>query len=249
MTRRFEMREIAAPKSAQVSGTQVPYFGGIPQNGDKVDRAVGAVLDTAERVARLHDLGVQQRATQERNRLRDEMDLELQKAAAVQMGSDESLWRKDGSLNQDKYDGIVAKYRERNNAVQPGDFWLGENSARYEGEQKLEHDDIGLRAAKFVGLKTIENTRKVFADNPFPLPPHRHGQAWQKGALPGADEPRQLYRSENRLCGAVSPSLQHRLYGGRHGGQKVAHASVGLHSDTKIRARYAPGARHGACRS
>lgn len=165
MTRRFEMREIAAPKSAQVSGTQVPYFGGIPQNGEVVDRAVGAVLDTAERVARLHDLGVQQRATQERNRLRGEMDLELQKAAAVQMGSDESLWRKDGSLNQDKYDGIVAKYREMNNAVQPGDFWLGENSARYEGEQKLEHDDIGLRAAKFVGLKTIENTRKAFADN------------------------------------------------------------------------------------
>lgn len=165
MTRQFQEYHGAAPQSAQVSGKQVPYFGGIPQNGAAVDQSLGQLAGTAERFAELHDQGVKQRATQERNKLRAEMDTELQQAAALPMGNDESLFRKDGSVNQDRYDGIVSKYREKNDSVQPGDFLLYVNSARYEGEQKMEHDDIGLRAAKFVGLKTIENIRKAFADN------------------------------------------------------------------------------------
>lgn len=153
------------PQSAQVSGKQVPLFAGIPQNGEAVDRAVGAVLGTAERFARLHDLGVQQRATQERKRLRSEMDTELQNSAEVAWGSEESLFRADGTLNQDRYDSIVAKYREKNEQIAPGDFLLYENEARYAGEQAAEHDDIDVRAMQFAGRMALGNIRKAYEDN------------------------------------------------------------------------------------
>lgn len=165
MSRQFQEYNGAVPQSAQVSGKQVPMFAGIPQNGEAVDRAVGAVLGTAERFARLHDLGVQQRATQKRKRLRSEMDTELQNSAEVAWGSEESLFRADGTLNQDRYDSIVAKYREKNEQIAPGDFLLYENEARYAGEQAAEHDDIDVRAMQFAGRMALGNIRKAYEDN------------------------------------------------------------------------------------
>lgn len=165
MTRQFQEYHGAAPQSAQVSGKQVPYFGGIPQNGAAVDRAVGQVFETAERLAQLHDQGVKQRATQERDRLRDEMEVELKESAALAWGGEESLFRKDGSVNQDRQDAIVAKYREKMEQISPGEFLLYENKSRFDDEQAQECNDIGLRAMKFSALQSIQNTRKAFADN------------------------------------------------------------------------------------
>lgn len=165
MSREFQVYNGAAPQSAQVSGRQVPHFGGIPQNGAAVDRAVGQVFETAERLAQLHDQGVKQRATQERDRLRDEMEVELKESAALAWGGEESLFRKDGSVNQDRQDAIVAKYREKMEQISPGEFLLHENKSRFDDEQAQECNDIGLRAMKFSALQSIQNTRDAFEDN------------------------------------------------------------------------------------
>ena len=165
MTRQFQEYHGAAPQSAQVSGRQVPHFGGIPQNGAAVDRAVGQVFETAERLAQLHDQGVKQRATQERDRLRDEMEVEMKESAALAWGGEESLFRKDGSVNQDRQDAIVAKYREKMEQISPGEFLLHENKSRFDDEQAQECNDIGLRAMKFSALQSIQNTRDAFEDN------------------------------------------------------------------------------------
>ena len=165
MTRQFQEYHGAAPQSAQVSGRQVPHFGGIPQNGAAVDRAVGQVFETAERLAQLHDQGVKQRATQERDRLRDEMEVEMKESAALAWGGEESLFRKDGSVNQDRQDAIVAKYREKMEQISPGEFLLYENKSRFDDEQAQECNDIGLRAMKFSALQSIQNTRDAFEDN------------------------------------------------------------------------------------
>lgn len=165
MTRQFQEYHGAAPQSAQVSGKQVPYFGGIPQNGAAVDQALGQLAGTAERFAELHDQGVKQRATQERNKLRAEMDMELADAANQAWGTDESLFRKDGSVNTDRCDAIVAKYRERNQSVSPGDFLLDRNGAQHWHNQELEHEDIGLRVMKFASRQSLENVRTAFEDN------------------------------------------------------------------------------------
>ena len=165
MTRQFQEYHGAAPQSAQVSGKQVPYFGGIPQNGAAVDQALRQLAGTSERFAELHDQGVKQRATQERNRLRAEMDMELADAASQAWGTDESLYRKDGSVNTDRCDAIVAKYRERNQSVSPGDFLLDRNGAQHWHDQELEHEDIGLRVTKFASRQSLENVRTAFEDN------------------------------------------------------------------------------------
>ncbi len=165
MTRQFQEYHGAAPQSAQVSGKQVPYFGGIPQNGAAVDQALGQLAGTAERFAELHDQGVKQRATQERNKLRAEMDTELADAASQAWGTDESLFRKDGSVNKDRCDAIVAKYRERNQSVSPGDFLNDKNGAQHWYDQELEHEDIGLRVMKFASRQSLENVRTAFEDN------------------------------------------------------------------------------------
>ncbi|MBQ6941657.1 MAG: glucosaminidase domain-containing protein [Akkermansia sp.] len=165
MTRQFQEYHGAAPQSAQVSGKQVPYFGGIPQNGAAVDAAIGEVQELGVKIARLHDLGLQQRVTQERERIRTEMDVEMQQAADVAWGSEESLFRKDGSVNSDRYDAIVAKYWEECDRIEPGEFKLGENAVRYAGEQEAMRNDIALGMMKFTALKTLENTRKAFSDN------------------------------------------------------------------------------------
>lgn len=165
MTRQFQEYHGAAPQSAQVSGKQVPYFGGIPQNGAAVDQALGQLAGTAERFAELHDQGVKQRATQERNNLRADLDTELADAASQAWGTDESLFRKDGSVNTDRCDAIVAKYRERNQSVSPGDFLLDRNGAQHWHNQELEHEDIGLRVMKFASRQSLENVRTAFEDN------------------------------------------------------------------------------------
>ncbi len=165
MTRQFQEYHGAAPQSAQVSGMQVPYFGGIPQNGAAVDQALGQLAGTAERFAELHDQGVKQRATQERNKLRAEMDTELADAANQAWGTDESLFRKDGSVNTDRCDAIVAKYREQNKAISPGDFLRDRNGEQHWHNQELEHEDIGLRVMKFASRQSLENVRTAFEDN------------------------------------------------------------------------------------
>ncbi len=165
MTREFQVYSGAAPQSAQVSGKQVPLFAGVPQEGAAVDAAIGEVQELGVRLARLHDLGVQQRVTQERERIRTEMDVEMQQAAEAAWGSSESLFRADGSVNSDRYDGIVAKYWGECDGIQTGEFALRENAVRYEGERESERNDIALRMMRFTALKSLENTRKAFADN------------------------------------------------------------------------------------
>ncbi len=165
MARQFEVYHGAAPQSAQVGGKQVPYFGNIPQNGAAVDAAIGEVQELGVKIGRLHDLGLQQRVTQERERIRSEMEVEMRQAADVAWGSEESLFRKDGSVNSDRYDAIVAKYWGQAEAISPGEFKLGENAVRYAGEQEAMRNDIALGMMKFTALKTLENTRKAFNDN------------------------------------------------------------------------------------
>ena len=165
MAREFQVYQGAAPQSAPVSGQKVPYFGGIPQNGAAVDAAIGEVQELGVKIGRLHDLGLQQRVTQERDRIRTEMDVEMKQAAAVAWGSEESLFRKDGSVNSDRYDAIVAKYWGQAEAISPGDFALGENAVRFAGEQEQLRQDIALGMMKFAAQATLDNTRKAFADN------------------------------------------------------------------------------------
>lgn len=165
MTREFQVYQGAAPQSAQVQAKQVPSFAGIPQNGAAVDAAIGEVQELGVKIARLRDLGLQQRVTQERERIRTEMDVEMQQAADVAWGSDESLFRKDGSVNSDRYDAIVAKYWEECERIQPGEFALGENAVRYAGEQEAERNGLALRMMKFTAMRSLENTRKAFSDN------------------------------------------------------------------------------------
>ena len=165
MSREFQVYSGAAPQSAQVQAKQVPYFGNIPQNGAAVDAAIGEVQELGVKIARLHDLGLQQRVTQERERIRTEMDVEMQQAADVAWGSEESLFRKDGSVNSDRYDAIVAKYWEECDRIEPGEFKLGDNAVRYAGEQEAERNGLALRMMKFTALKSLENTRKAFSDN------------------------------------------------------------------------------------
>lgn len=165
MTREFQVYQGAAPQSAQVQANQVPLFAGIPQNGAAVDAAIGEAQELGVKIARLRDLGLQQRVTQERERIRTEMDVEMQQAADVAWGSAESLFRADGSVNQDRYDAIVAKYWEECERIQPGEFALGENAVRYAGEQEAMHNDIALGMLKFTAMKSLENTRKAFSDN------------------------------------------------------------------------------------
>lgn len=165
MSREFQVYSGAAPQSAQVQAKQVPYFGNIPQNGAAVDAAIGEVQELGVKIGRLHDLGLQQRVTQERERIRSEMEVEMRQAADVAWGSEESLFRKDGSVNSDRYDAIVAKYWGQAEAISPGEFKLGENAVRYAGEQEALRNDIALGMMKFTALKTLENTRKAFSDN------------------------------------------------------------------------------------
>lgn len=165
MARQFQVYDGAAPQSAQVGGKQVPLFAGIPQNGAAVDAAIGEAQELGVKIARLHDLGLQQRVTQERDRIRTELDVELQKAADVAWGSDESLFRADGSVNSDRYDAIVARFREEAERVDPGEFQLGENAVRFAGEQEALGEDIGLQAMRFTALRSLQNTRKAFNDN------------------------------------------------------------------------------------
>lgn len=165
MSREFQVYNGAAPQSAQVQAKQVPYFGNIPQNGAAVDAAIGEVQELGVKIGRLHDLGLQQRVTQERERIRSEMEVEMRQAADVAWGSEESLFRKDGSVNSDRYDAIVAKYWGQAEAISPGEFTLGENAVRYAGEQEALRNDIALGMMKFTALKTLENTRKAFSDN------------------------------------------------------------------------------------
>lgn len=165
MSREFQVYNGAAPQSAQVQAKQVPYFGNIPQNGAAVDAAIGEVQELGVQVGRLHDLGLQQRVTQERERIRSEMEVEMRQAADVAWGSEESLFRKDGSVNSDRYDAIVAKYWGQAEAISPGEFALGENAVRYAGEQEALRNDIALGMMKFTALKSLENTRKAFTDN------------------------------------------------------------------------------------
>ncbi len=165
MTREFQIYQGAEPQAPQVGGVQVPHFANIPQNGAAVDAAIGDARDLTVSLRRLHDLGLQQRVAQERERIRTEMDVEMQQAAALPLGSAESLFRADGSVNQDRYDAIVAKYWGECDKIEPGEFALGENAARYAGEQEEERNGLALRMMKFAALKTIDNTRKAFADN------------------------------------------------------------------------------------
>lgn len=165
MSREFQVYNGAAPQSAQVQAKQVPYFGNIPQNGAAVDAAIGEVQELGVKIGRLHDLGLQQRVTQERERIRSEMEVEMRQAADVAWGSEESLFRKDGSVNSDRYDAIVAKYWGQAEAISPGEFALGENAVRYAGEQEAMRNDIALGMMKFTALKSLENTRKAFSDN------------------------------------------------------------------------------------
>lgn len=165
MSREFQVYNGAAPQSAQVQAKQVPYFGNIPQNGAAVDAAIGEVQKLGVKIGRLHDLGLQQRVTQERERIRSEMEVEMRQSADVAWGSEESLFRKDGSVNSDRYDAIVAKYWGQAEAISPGEFALGENAVRYAGEQEAMRNDIALGMMKFTALKTLENTRKAFSDN------------------------------------------------------------------------------------
>ncbi|MBQ7022978.1 MAG: hypothetical protein IJN29_05315 [Akkermansia sp.] len=165
MTREFQVYSGAAPQSAQVSGKQVPLFAGVPQEGAAVDAAIGEVQELGVRLARLHDFGVQQRVTQERERIRTEMDVEMQQAAEAAWGSSESLFRADGSVNSDRYDAIVAKYWGECDGIQTGEFALRENAVRYEGEKEMERNGLALRMMKFAAARSLENTRKAFADN------------------------------------------------------------------------------------
>lgn len=165
MTREFQVYSGAAPQSAQVSGKQVPLFAGVPQEGAAVDAAIGEVQELGVRLARLHDLGVQQRVTQERERIRTEMDVEMQQAAEAAWGSSESLFRADGSVNSDRYDAIVAKYWGECDGIQTGEFALRENAVRYEGEKEMERNGLALRMLKFAAARSLENTRKAFSDN------------------------------------------------------------------------------------
>lgn len=165
MSREFQVYQGAAPQSAQVQAKQVPYFGNIPQNGAAVDAAIGEAKELGVKLGRLHDLGLQQRVKQEWDKIRTDMDVEMRQAADVAWGSEESLFRKDGSVNSDRYDAIVAKYWDACDRIEPGEFVLGENAVRYAGEKEDMRNDIALGMMRFTAMKKLENTRKAFADN------------------------------------------------------------------------------------
>ncbi len=165
MSRQFQVYQGAAPQSPQVQTPQVPSFANIPHNGAAVDAAIGQAQELGTKIARLHDLGLQQRVTQEREKLQADMQVEMQQSAALPWGSEESLFRKDGSVNSDRYDAIVAKYWGQAEAISPGEFALGENAVRYAGEQEQLRQDIALGMMKFAAQATLDNTRKAFVDN------------------------------------------------------------------------------------
>ena len=165
MSREFQVYQGAEPTAPQVHVQQVPSFGGMPHNGAAVDAAIGEVQELGVKMGRLHDLGLQQRVTQERERIRSEMDVEMRQAADVAWGSEGSLFRKDGSVNSDRYDAILAKYWGQAEAISPGEFTLRENAVRYAGEQEALRNDMALGMMKFTALRSLENTRQVFSDN------------------------------------------------------------------------------------
>ena len=163
--REFQVYNGALPQAPQVRVSQVPGVGELPDHSRAVAAALDGVQEVGVRLGRLHDLGVQQRVTQQRNRLRSDLDVALQRAAAAPMGSEESLFRADGSVNQDRCDALVARFRDGCDRMDVGEFWLRENAARFAGEQEVEREGVADRVGQFAVLKSIERTRKAFADN------------------------------------------------------------------------------------
>lgn len=199
MPREFQVYQGAEPTAPQVHVQQMPSFGGLPHNGEAVDRALAGLERAAEGWARISDLGTAQRVEAERNRNRDEMETELQTAANADWSSDDALFRSDGTLNQDTYDRIVGKYREKNEEIQAS-FLLRDNATRHAVAASEEQENINVRAAKFVALKQIANTRDVFQDNyRLALEQGRYGDAAHYAREAGASgvlTPAQVQRLE-----------------------------------------------------
>lgn len=199
MPREFQVYQGAVPSAPQVHVQQMPSFGGMPHNGEAVDRAIEGLERAAEGWARISDLGAAQRVEAERNRNRDEMETELQTAANADWSSDDALFRSDGTLNQDTYDRIVSKYRGKNEEIQAS-FLLRDNATRHAVATDEEYENINTRAAKFVALKQIANTRDVFQDNyRLALEQGRYGDAARYAREAGASgvlTPAQVKRLE-----------------------------------------------------
>lgn len=164
MTREMPIYQGAMPQAPRVNLQGMPELGGVPGNGAAVDRAIAGVERAVGAYAELHDAGELQRVASKRHENREKMDLELEAAAAAPRDSDDGLFRADGTLNQDRYEQIVDKYRQENEKISAS-FMLRENRQQFDIGRDAEHEDIPLRAGKFVALKEIANTKEVFADN------------------------------------------------------------------------------------
>ena len=164
MNREMPIYQGAMPQAARVNLQGMPELGGVPGNGAAVDRAIAGVERAVGAWAELHDAGETQRVASKRRENREKMDLELEEAAAAPRDSEDALFRADGSLNRDRYDTIVDKYRQENQKI-GASFLLRENQQQFDIGRDAEHEDIPLRAGKFVALKEIANTKEVFADN------------------------------------------------------------------------------------
>lgn len=198
MPREFQVYQGAESQAPQVHVQQMPDFGGLPHNGEALDRALVGLEKAAEGWARISDLGAAQRVEAERNRNRDEMEAELQTAASADWSSDEALFRVDGTLNQDTYDRIVSKYLGKNEEIQAS-FLLRDNSERFRVSADEESENINVRAAKFVALRQIANTRDVFQDN--------YRLAMEQGRYGDAAH----YAREAGASGVLTPAQVQRL--------------------------------------
>lgn len=155
----------AMPRSAEVRPVELPRLAGVAGRGEDLDRAVEVVDKVVEHYAKVHDFGLRQEAMARREGVRRDAEAELDRRAALPWGSEGSLFRADGSRNEDELQRLQEKYRKRYEEARGGDFMLAESRMRDDEEAvRMEAGLVG-RVEGYPELVRIRAARAAFEEN------------------------------------------------------------------------------------
>lgn len=155
----------AMPRSAEVRPVELPRLAGVAGRGEDLDRAVEVVDKVVEHYAKVHDFGLRQEAMARREGVRRDAEAELDRRAALPWGSEGSLFRADGSRNEDELKRLQEKYRKRYEEARGGDFMLAESRMRDdEDAARMEAGLVG-RVESYPELVRIRAARAAFEEN------------------------------------------------------------------------------------
>lgn len=137
-----------------------------PMHGHELDAAIGGAMGAVEQYARLKDFGTQQELRRKRAESEAAMDAEWKEKAALAWGSEGSIFREDGSLNEDEFNSFVSKWQEedaKNRAS--ARFWTRDAAMKEDETSANVQQGLAIEGMKRALAAAQANRKQLFEDN------------------------------------------------------------------------------------